>query len=91
MKHEILRISPHKAGKVAAAIYGLLSLGIVPILWMAMLAAPRGFGLGGVFFLVLPFLYALFGYVFTALAAMTYNFVVKYTGGIEVEVESVTV
>ena len=88
MKHELVRIPPHQAGKIAAAVYGLLSLGLVPIFAMVMLAAPGKTGFGGLFFLLLPFLYAGFGYVFTALGAMTYNFVVKYTGGLEVEVES---
>ena len=31
----------------------------------------------------MPFLYAAFGFIFTFLAAWFYNFVAKYTGGIE--------
>jgi hypothetical protein len=89
--YEISRFAPHKTAKVAAAIYGLISIGIVPIVWLATLAAPGGFGLSGLFFLALPLLYAGFGYVFTAVGCMTYNWVVKHIGGIEVELDAESV
>lgn len=91
MTHEISRFSPHKTAKIAAAIYGLLSIPIVPIFWLASLASPNGFGFGGVFLLLLPVLYAGLGYGFTGLGCLTYNFVAGLIGGIEVDIDQVTV
>lgn len=90
MTHEIARFSPHKTAKIAAAIYGLLSVPFVPIFWLASLASPNGIGVGGVFLLLVPVLYAGFGYVFTGLGCLTYNFVAGLIGGIEIDMDPVT-
>ena len=91
MTHEIARFAPHKTAKVAAAIYGLISIPLVPIFWLASLASPNGIGIGGVFMLLLPVLYAGLGYVFTGLGCLTYNFVAGLIGGIEVDIDAVAV
>lgn len=44
-------------------------------------------GPGILVLLVVPFIYALAGWIFTALACLIYNLAARITGGIEVEVE----
>lgn len=39
----------------------------------------------GIMLLVMPIMYLIMGYIFTAIGAWFYNFVAKYTGGIKFE------
>lgn len=91
MKTKISRISPHATALTSAAVLALLSIiCVVPMSLFMMIsignnpAIPEGtFPL--TMFLLLPVLYFIAGYIFTGLAALIYNQVVKLTGGIEVE------
>lgn len=47
-------------------------------------------GFTPVVILILPFLYAAFGWVFTALACLIYNLAARFTGGVEFEAIAVT-
>ena len=90
-----------KFGIVSGAVYGLISLIFIPFFLIALVAGmlvPNhdsggqfgqaiGAGVGLFFCIVAPFFYALFGFLFGALAALIYNLVAKWTGGIEFEVE----
>jgi hypothetical protein len=90
-------------GKMLAAVYGLISLIIVPfILAFSVIGAfagasgrSGGFGLaalgagfGLVMILLLPLLYAAIGFIGGVLGGFIYNLVAKWVGGIEVEFES---
>lgn len=49
-----------------------------------------GFPLGGGFlFIVMPFFYGIIGFIMTALSCLIYNLIAKWTGGIELEFETV--
>ena len=99
----IKRISPVQLGKMLAVIYGLISLIIVPfILAFSVIGAlagasgrfggfgpaALGAGFGLVMILLLPLLYAAFGFIGGILGGFIYNLVAKWVGGIEVEFES---
>jgi uncharacterized membrane protein len=43
---------------------------------------------GGVFFIIMPFIYAIVGFIMTALSCWIYNLVAARTGGIELEFET---
>jgi len=43
--------------------------------------------LGGLFFLILPVIYAVVGAIMVSISARLYNFIAKKVGGIEVEIE----
>ena len=43
--------------------------------------------LGGMGMLFIPFIYAIFGFIFVAIGCLIYNLVAHYVGGIEVELE----
>jgi hypothetical protein len=99
MIKKLKRIAPVKFGLVLGIIYGLISLIFVPFFLLGIVAsafAPHqnnamqqelGMGVGLVFCVFLPVLYAVFGGLFGMLAAWIYNVVAGWTGGIEFEVE----
>ena len=84
MKKQIIRISPWQTSKVLAVIYFVLSLPMVLFMGIPMLfvSGPKPAFFSG-FILALPFLYAIFGFLFTLIGAWIYNVVAKYLGGIE--------
>lgn len=93
----VKKLGVYQTSKVAAVIFFLLSL--VIILPVSLIAntfnhmGPNqgfpGFPFGGtIFFILLPLLYALFGFITTAISCVVYNLVAKWTGGIELEFET---
>ncbi len=102
MNLKLKRVAPLQAGKMLAALYGLLSLIVVPFMFVAMTMAglaarshggappfPFMVGMGMGFVLLLPFLYALMGFVVGVISAWVYNLLTKWIGGFEFEFESV--
>lgn len=82
MKKQIVNISPIQTAKVFALLYFLISLPFAGFMAITLFfsAAPTP----GIGFLVLfPFMYLIFGFVFTAIGAWAYNIVAKRVGGIE--------
>lgn len=99
------RIAPLQAGKMLAALYGLLSLVIVPIMLAAMgvsalvargnggagaPAIPLMLGMGVGFVIFIPVLYAFIGFLAGVIGAFVYNLLAKWMGGFELEFESTT-
>ena len=77
---QIKHFSVHQTSKVVALAYFCLTLVLVPVFVVMMLnvRGPEKW-----FFVLAPLVYALIGYVFTALACFIYNFLAKRVGGIE--------
>ena len=95
MKQQIKRMSPHQNGKVFGVLMALTSLvfAIPMFLFFSMMHFPvdqNGHHMGppAFMFLLFPILYLVFGYIFTVIWCVIYNFVVRFTGGIEFELES---
>lgn len=42
---------------------------------------------GVAFMIIMPFLYAIIGFITTAISCLVYNMVAKWTGGIEIDIE----
>jgi hypothetical protein len=83
MKKQIIRVSILQTSKVMAVMYLFLTL---PFLLLA--AIPLWMKGGGgiapwLFVLAMPLLYALFGFLFTAVAGWVYNLVAARMGGLE--------
>lgn len=94
MTHRIRRIGVLKAGVMGAAVYAIMSLVFVPFFFFVAImpgasGMQEGWPFGAAFVLLLPFLYAIFGFIGTALAALIYNLVAMMVGGLEVELESI--
>lgn len=101
MNLKLKRIAPLQAGKMLAAFYGLLSLLLIPFMFVAMTFAslasrhaggsapafPLMFGMGIGFMVFLPVLYAVMGFVFGAISAFVYNLLAGWIGGLELVFE----
>jgi hypothetical protein len=91
----IKRIAPLQLGKIFGLLYGIMGLLICPFFLLVFLFAPAGqnqpkvgimaFGAG--FALILPVLYGVVGFIGGIVSAFLYNIIVKWVGGLEVEVE----
>ncbi|MGH7942122.1 MAG: hypothetical protein ACREE6_14310 [Limisphaerales bacterium] len=81
MKKRLTYISPIQLGIVQAVVMGVVSLIFVPFLLLGALFGHPG--MGAVFIIFVPILYAIFGFISGLVSAVVYNFVAKWTGGIE--------
>lgn len=83
-----------QTAKVVGIIYALVSLVIILPFFMigSMLSQeffPEMAEFGGAILIVLPLVYGLVGFLFTALGCVVYNLIAGFTGGIEIEMETV--
>jgi hypothetical protein len=82
MKKQIINVSPFQTAKVFAVLYFLISLPFVAFMAIMFILSPApNQGLG--FLIIFPFMYLIFGFIFTAIGAWIYNFVAQWIGGIE--------
>ena len=91
---KIRSIRVFSAAKVNALLYGILGLLLAPFFLLGsglqmIGGGQRISGVAGLIFLclVLPFIYAIFGFITGALMAFIYNAIARAIGGIEVELE----
>jgi len=89
MQKQITRISPFQTAKVLAALYFVVTIPFLLLFALFSLFVPGGQKIGLVFIVVAPFIYAIFGFIFSFIGAYIYNFVVKFTGGVEFTVTEV--
>lgn len=87
MKKRISSISPLQQGIVCAVLYGVLSLIAVPFLLLAALFGHAG--LGVIFVIFIPIIYAIAGFIAGVIIAFVYNLVATWTGGIEMTLTDV--
>ena len=85
MPQRIRKFGVLQTAKVVGALYALLGLVFVPIFLVISMFTPNESGMGAGFALVMPILYGVLGFIFTAIACAIYNFVSGLVGGIEVE------
>lgn len=98
MKKRLTHVSPLQLGIVFAAVSGLISLvfvlpiaGIASLVGFASAMHQNGMGMppafAGIFFLILPVFYAVFGFIGGVVGGFIYNLVAQLTGGIEFTTE----
>jgi hypothetical protein len=101
MTRKLKRIAPLQLGKMLGVLYGLMGLIFLPFVLLASVfgafashsgnsSAPPATafaGIGIVFALLIPIMYAVFGFIGGVVGAWIYNIVAGLVGGIEVEVE----
>ena len=92
MKKQIKRFSPHQNGKVFGILMAIASLFVfVPMAFLMVVVGPQvdQYGNEIVFpsalFVVMPILYAVFGYLSMAIGCVLYNWLFQYIGGFEFE------
>jgi hypothetical protein len=81
MKKRISRVSPLQQGIVLGVLYGLLSLIAVPFIIIASILGHGGVGI--IFAIFIPIIYAIAGFIAGVITALVYNLVAMWTGGIE--------
>jgi len=93
MKKQIRRISPHQNAKVFAILMAVSSLVfVIPVFALAFFAAPPVDQHGNsivfqkYFFVALPFVYFIIGYLTILIGSIIYNYLFKFIGGFEYEV-----
>ena len=83
MRTQIVRFSYLQNTKLAVIFYFLLGFIYVPIGLVVMLLGPEDQRLGGLLFLIMPVLLAIFGSIFVPISIAVYNVIAKLVGGIE--------
>jgi hypothetical protein len=87
---QIRRFGVAQTAKVIGVLYALMGLIFVPFLLIVSLYAPSKPGFGPGFALLLPIIYGVAGFIFTALGCVIYNFVAGLVGGVEVELNGIS-
>jgi hypothetical protein len=80
MLKQLTHISVHQTSKVCAALYFFITaLFSIPLGLIALFTDITQ----GIAFFIFPFIYAILGYIISAVTALFYNWIVKYIGGLE--------
>ena len=97
--HRLRSVDIMSVAKISAVIYAAMALIMVPIFLIAALvgafsdkgvSAAYGVGVGFVFAILAPVLYALIGFISGAIAAALYNFAAgRFGGGVVVDLEAI--
>jgi hypothetical protein len=88
VKHTIRRFEPIPTARIIALLYGLIGVLLAPILFILGRMSPDGEGMGTVFIVLFPLLYAVIGFIGTLIATALYNLVAGWVGGIVVDLDA---
>lgn len=88
MVQRLSRFSVGQTAKVLGLLYGLMGLIFLPFFVLATMYSSGGDSFGVGFALVLPILYGVFGFIFTAIGCALYNWVARKVGGIELDLDT---
>ncbi|MDE2092342.1 MAG: hypothetical protein KGL99_12025 [Burkholderiales bacterium] len=89
MKQQVVRFSPHQNGKVFAVLTAVGSLVVlVPMVLLFSVLSPSSARPPFVMLLTMPLMYLVFGYLMVAIGCALYNFMFRYVGGFEFQVET---
>ena len=93
----IKRIGPMSVGKIAGTLYAVIGLligavfSLIAMAGSAMADTSGGAGVGALLgvgaIVIFPILYGGLGFVFTMIAAVLYNVVAGWVGGVEVDLQ----
>lgn len=82
MKKQVVKVSALQSAKVMAALYFVCSFPIIVILALSAFASDQQ-SPGLVMLILMPILYAFFGFLFTLIGAWVYNLIAARIGGFE--------
>jgi hypothetical protein len=83
----IKKIAPISLGKILAVFYGVISLIFVPIMIIRAIRSENFKPVEIIFFIFLPLLYVIGGFIIGIISATVYNLCVKFIGGIKITLE----
>jgi len=89
MKYQITKFSIAQTSKVAALLYALFGLVLLPFgcFFLTQVSGDRTNFMVGILYILAPVWYGLLGYVFTAIALWVYNLIAARIGGIEFDLK----
>jgi hypothetical protein len=87
VQYRIRRFGIQSTALTVGILYFTLALIIMPFLYMATRRGPPEQALPGVAFVLGPFIYAVVGYVVTAIACWLYNLIAGWSGGVSLTLE----
>jgi len=83
MKKQITSISPFQTAKVFALLYFFITIPFVVLMAISFSMSPASDNFPIAMVFIMPFAYAIVGFIFTIFGAWVYNLVAKWVGGIE--------
>jgi hypothetical protein len=83
LKKQITSISPLQTAKVFALLYFFITIPFVVLMAIVFSMSPMPNRPSMAMFFILPFIYAICGFIFTVFGAWIYHMVAKWVGGIE--------
>ena len=86
MKKQITRISILQSSKIATILYFLMGFIYVLIGIPMIIFGNDQLRIMGIIYCAMPFLLAVFGFIFFVIFAAVYNLIAKWVGGVEFEV-----
>ena len=87
MHYRIKRFGVASTALTVAILYFVLALIIAPFIYIVSANATADQRLPGLMFVLGPFFYAAFGYVFAAIGCWLYNLTAGWTGGVALTLE----
>jgi hypothetical protein len=88
MKKQVVRISILQSSKIVTALYVIFGLLYSLIGILMLILAGQNLRTMGIFYIFMPIVMAILGFIFFIIFAALYNFLVKYLGGIEVQIKN---
>lgn len=87
MQYRIRRFGIQSTALTVGIMYFILALLIAPLFYLASRSGPPDQALPGIAFLLGPFIYAVIGYVVTAIGCWLYNLIAGWSGGVSLTLE----
>lgn len=87
MQYRIRRFGVQTTALTVGIVYFFVALILVPFFFMASQNGPPEKALPGIAFVLGPFIYAVIGYVGTAIGCWLYNLVAGWSGGVSFTLE----
>jgi len=89
MKKQVMRISILQSSKIVTALYVIFGLLYSLIGILMLILGGQNLRTMGIFYIFMPIVMAILGFIFFIIFAALYNFLVKYLGGIEVQIKNI--
>ena len=83
LKKRIVHISALQAAKVSALLYLVISIPIVALMALGSMTSSTPNKIPIFILVLMPILYMVVGFIFSAISAWIYNLIAKWVGGIE--------
>jgi drug/metabolite transporter (DMT)-like permease len=87
LRYRIKRFGAHSTASTVAILYFILGLIFVPIVYFVSQGSPTS-KMPTITLVLVPVLYAVFGYIVTAIMCWFYNIIASWSGGIAMTLEA---